>query len=316
MTTAYHLAGKPTTVGFFYEAPMMVSRQRARITEGLKILFLKFIDDRCMTHASALSFSSLLSVIPFLAILFAILKALDVHSVLAPVILSSVAAGSHEIITRILGYIANTKVASLGFVGLAALLLSVMATLDNLEDAFNQICGIERGKAYHHKLRDYLIVIFSIPLLIALAASVTTSLQHQGVIKWFFRLPLFGSVLLALFKLVPYLSIWIALLCCYRFVPNTHISFRNALAGSVIAGTLWQFAHWCFVHFQFGIARYNAIYGTLSLLPAFMIWILTGWCIVLAGMQIVWLLQISDTSAQTDDTNTDNEEVEYNAPAG
>jgi membrane protein len=272
----------------------LTDRQRNILNIG-RMLIKKFIADRCTTLASALSFSSMLSIVPFLAILFAILKALDVHMTLAPMLLSNVAVGSQEIVTRILRYINNTRVGSLGTVGLITLFISVMAMLDNVEEAFNQICGIERGKAVHHKLRDYLIVIFAIPLLTALAVSLTTSLQHQGAVQWFLRL--FGVGSLLLLRLVPYLSIWIALACLYLFIPNVRVRLQHALTGALIAGTAWQVAQWIFIHFQLGVSRHNAIYGTLALLPAFMIWIYTCWIIVLAGMEIVWYLQ--DTSHKT-----------------
>lgn len=262
-----------------------------RIWSTARMLAAKFLADRGLMYASALSFSGMLSIVPFLAIVFAILKALDVHNVIAPLILANVPAASHGVITGILDYISATDVRSLGVVGLLTLLMSVMATLDNVEDAFNQIWGLERGKAVHHKLRDYLVVIFSIPLLITLTVTITTSLQHQGVVQWFFRIPGFGSLLLTLFRLVPYLCIWVALVCLYLIIPNTRVRPRNALAGGVIAGTAWQLGQLAYIHFQFGVSRYNAIYGTLALLPAFMIWVYTSWVIVLAGMEIVRYLQ-------------------------
>ncbi len=262
-----------------------------------KELVVKFFDDRCPIFASALSFSSLLSIVPFLAIVFAILKTMDLHTSLTPVILSNVAAGSHEIVASILRYIHNTRVASLGIVGIVALLLTVMATLDTVENAFNQICELDQEKAYHHKIRDYLIVIFSIPLLIGLSASITTGLQHQDVVRWFLRLPGFGRLLLMIFRLAPYLSIWIALVCLFKFIPNTRISVRNALIGGLLAGTIMQMAQMVYIHFQFGVSRYNAVYGTLALLPVFMIWIYTSWVIILAGMEIVWHLQKNSNSA-------------------
>jgi len=269
---------------------MYLSERQQKSWNTFRSLVEKFMADRCTTLASALSFSSMLSIVPFLAILFAILKALDVHTTLAPMLLSNVAVGSQEVVARILRYINNTRVGSLGAVGLVTLFLSVMATLDNIEEAFNQICGIGQGKSVHHKLRDYLIVIFGIPILIALAVSLTTSLQHQGMVQWFLRLPGIGKLLLL--RLVPFLSIWIALTCLYFFIPNVRVRFRHAVAGALLAGASWQAAQWTFIHFQLGVSRYNAIYGTLALLPVFMMWIYTCWIIVLAGMEIVWHLQL------------------------
>ncbi|OHB25388.1 MAG: hypothetical protein A2X79_07500 [Desulfuromonadaceae bacterium GWB2_53_15] len=270
---------------------MPLSERYHKIWTVCRMLVEKFLADRCLMYASALAFSSMLSIVPFLAILFAILTALNMHNVLAPMILSNVAAGSHEVVNRILHYISNTHVGSLGAVGLVTLLLSVMATLDNVEDAFNQIWGLKRGKKVHHKLRDYLVVIFSIPILVTLTVTITTSLQHQGVVQWFFHLPGFGHLLLILFRFVPYLSIWIALVCLYLLMPNTRVRVGSALAGGLVAGTIWQLAQWGYIHFQIGVSRYNAIYGTMALLPVFMVWILTSWVLVLAGMELVWFLQ-------------------------
>src|SRR6185369_11929997 len=270
---------------------MPLAQRYQKIWAVSRILVEKFIADRCMMYASALAFSSMLSIVPFLAIVFAILKALNIHNVLAPIVLSNVAAGSHEVIARILHYISNTHVGSLGVVGLVTLLLSVMATLDNVEDAFNQIWGLTKGKKVHHKLRDYLIIIFCIPLLVTLTITITTSLQNQEVVQWFFHLPGFGRLLLMLFRLVPFLSIWIALVCLYLFMPNTRVRVRSALAGGLVAGIVWQLAQWGYIHFQIGVSRYNAIYGTMALLPVFMSWILTSWVIVLSGMEIVWFFQ-------------------------
>jgi len=256
-----------------------------------KEVIVKFFNDRCATFASALSFSTLLSIVPFLAIVFSILKAMNLHTSLTPLILSNVAAGSTETVSRILNNIHNTKVASLGVIGVVALLLTVMATLDTVEEAFNRICDLDRDKAYHHKLRDYLLMIFSIPLLIAISTSITTSLLHQDLVRWFLKLPGFGHLLLLLFRLTPYICLWIALVCLFKFIPNTRISIRNAMIGGLTAGTILQMAQWGHIHFQFGVSRYNAVYGTIALLPVFMIWIYSSWLIVLAGMELAWCLQ-------------------------
>ncbi len=274
---------------------MQITDRQRKLWTTTRSVVAKLVDDRCTTMASALAFSSMLSIVPFLAIVFAILKAFDVHMALAPQLLSSLTAGSQEIAARIIRYINNTKVGSVGAIGLLTLFMSVMATLDTVEEAFNQICGIERGKSVHHKLRDYLIVIFGIPLLIGLAVIVTTSLQHQGAVSWFLRL--FGGGKLLLLRAIPVLSIWIALVCLYQFIPNVRIRLRHSLTGGLIAGVCWQIAQWAFIHFQLGVSRHNAIYGTLALLPVFMIWIYTSWIIVLAGMELIWHLQSRDQAA-------------------
>jgi membrane protein len=292
---------------------MPISGRYRSIWKTARTLAAKFVDDRCSTLASALSFSSMLSIVPFLAIVFSVLKALDVHTTMAPLLLSNLAAGSQETAVRILRYINNTRVGSLGVIGLVTLFMSIMATLDNVEDAFNQVCGIGRGKAVHHKLRDYLIVIFIIPLLIGLSVTITTSLQHQGFVQWLLRISGIGN--LFLLRLIPSLSICIALVSLYLFIPNVRIRFRHALSGGLIAGASWQAAQWAFIHFQLGVSRHNAIYGTLALLPVFMMWIYSSWIIVLAGMEIVWHLHNKSDAAVRPATVTGGDE-DRQTPAG
>jgi len=270
---------------------MPFSERQLRFMATCRLLFRKFANDRCTTYAAALAFSSMLSIVPFLAILFAILKTLDVQTTLTPIILSNISLGSHEIVYRIVRYIQNTRVGSLGVIGLAALLFSIMSTLNNVEEAFNQIWGLKRDKAYHIKARDYLIVLLGIPMLISLAVTITSSLQNQWVLQWFFRLPWFGPLLLLLFRLVPYLSLWVALFCLYLFIPNTRVKLKSAFCGALVAGTVWQIAQWAYIYFQIGVSRSNAIYGTLALLPVFMVWVYTSWIVVLAGMELVCHLQ-------------------------
>ncbi|HQB39456.1 MAG TPA: YihY/virulence factor BrkB family protein [Deltaproteobacteria bacterium] len=263
------------------------------------MLSTAFREDRCMTYASALAFSSMFSMVPFLIIIFSVLKALDLQSTLSPAVLSNLSVGSSEIVATLLRYIANAKFSSLGIIGLMTIFLSVMLTLASVEDAFNMIWGLDSGKAYHHKFRDYLIVILGIPLMIALAASITTLLQDQAVVQWFLDLPMLGRTMFTLFALMPYLSVWIAMFGLYKFIPNVRVKTENALIGAVLAGTFLQLVQWAFIHCQILIGRTHVIYGALSLLPFFMLWVFTGWMIVLAGMELVCHLQGGKVTLET-----------------
>ena len=242
-----------------------------------------------MSMAAALSFSSMLSIVPFLAIVFSILKALELHNHLAPLLLSNVAAGSQEIVSSIVRYIDNTQVISLGVAGFVALFLSVMTTFSAIEESFNRICDAERGKAVHHKLRDYLLVIIAIPAAIAVVVTLVTVLQNQGAVRWLLQLS--GNGTFILLHLVPFFSTWAALAFLYYFIPNVRIRTRYAVIGSLTAALALQAAQWLFISLQFGVSRHNAIYGTLALLPFFMVWIHANWLIVLAGMEVVGLLE-------------------------
>jgi membrane protein len=246
-----------------------------------------FLDDGCLLRASALSFTTILSIVPFFALAFAVLKGLGVHNTLEPFIIDKLAAGSPEIVDRIITYIDNTKMGSVGAVGLAALIITVITLLGNIEEAFNEIWGLEETRTFGRKFSDYLSVIVIGPLLLLAATSVTTSLQSQNLVKWLLDTEYIGDFVLVIFRLIPYLSIWVALIFLYIFVPNTKVRLTSALIGGFLAGTIWQIAQWGYIHFQVGVAKYNAIYGTLSALPVFMVWIYTSWVIVLFGVEVV-----------------------------
>jgi membrane protein len=266
-------------------------RSALRYLQITTLVLKKFLEDRCLLHASALTFSTLLSIVPFFALAFALLKGFGVQSRLEPLILGQVAAGSQEIVTRIVTYINNTNVASLGVMGLIALIITVITLLGNIEDAFNVIWGVRETRSFYHKFSNYLGVLVSAPLLMVAATGVTTSLQSQTIVQWLIRDTYLGDALLLGFRCIPYLSVWLALVFVYTFIPNIRVRFKSALIGGILAGTLWQIAQWGYIHFQVGVARYNAIYGALATLPVFMIWIYTGWLIILFGVEVIYAHQ-------------------------
>lgn len=254
-------------------------------------VFQDFLDDNCLLRASALTYTSVLSLVPFLALTFALLKGLGVQNRLEPLILEQVTAGSQELVDKIVTYINNTNVGSLGAIGLITLIITVIALLGNIEEAFNVIWGVEETRPLARKFSDYLSVVISGPILLLAGLSMTTTLQSQAFVQWFIDNTVFGPAILIGFRLVPYLTIWVALIFLYIFIPNTKVKIGSALFGGVIAGTLWQGAQWGYIHFQVGVAKYNAIYGTLATLPIFLVWLYVSWLIVLLGVEVVYAHQ-------------------------
>lgn len=268
-----------------------IKRHLLKHAQVAALVVRDFIDDQCFIQASALSFTTILSLVPFFALMFAVLKGLGVQNQLEPYILQQVAAGQEELVERIITYINNTKMTSVGAIGLITLFLTAIALLGNIENTFNSIWGVKETRSLYRKFSDYVSVIVSAPILLLAATSVTTSLQSQDLVQWLMKSTYLGDLLMYGVYLVPYISIWVALIFLYVFIPNTAIHFKSAVIGGLIAGTLWQAAQWGYVNFQVGVARYNAVYGTLALLPIFMVWIYTSWLIVLFGVEVVYAHQ-------------------------
>ena len=282
-------------VGFFTTGLWEMEHEEYRgarrlAVKYLQIAFLVFRDfqaDQCMIRASALAYTTVLSLVPFLALAFSILKGFGVQNKVEPLILDAVAAGSEEIVERIVTYINNTNMASLGAIGLLTLIMTAVTLLGTIEEAFNQVWGVKETRPLARKFSDYLSVVVSAPLLMLAAVSLTTTLQSKTVVSWVTANVYLGGALLHGVRLLQHVVVWAALVFLYVFIPNTKVRFKSALIGGILAGSLWQVVQWGYIHFQVGVAKYNAIYGTLAVLPIFMVWIYTSWLIVLFGVEMV-----------------------------
>jgi len=248
-------------------------------------------------RAAALTYTSILSLVPFLAIAFAVLKGFGVQNALEPLLLRF-AGDSEETISKIISYVNNTNVKTMGAVGLAILVLTVISLLSSIEAAFNTIFGVEKNRPLQRRFSDYLSVVVVGPVLLLAATSMNTTLQSQWLVRWLIDNTYLGSTILLLFRLVPFLFIWLAMTFTYIFLPNTKVQLRSAILGGILAGTAWQIAQWVYFHFEVGMARYNAIYGTLAALPIFLIWVYTSWLIVLFGLEIVYAHQFHTIRAR------------------
>src|ERR1051325_915033 len=257
-----------------------------------------FTENRCPLLASALTYTTLLSLVPLLALMFATLKGFGVQNRLEPILIEKLSAGSEQIVRQIIGYIDKTDVKALGAVGLASLLVTAISVIGNIEFALNRIWGVQRTRNIGRKFSDYLSVLLTCPILFVAALGVTSSAQNVDVVQWFLALPGMGYLVLAIAAVTPYILMWIALTFLYDYLPNTRVRFASALYGGIIGGTLWQLAQWGYVHFQVGVSRANAIYGAFAQLPIFLVWLYMGWNVVLFGAMLSFTHQNIRTSGK------------------
>jgi membrane protein len=262
-----------------------------RQAQIVSLVVRDFFADHCMLRASALTYSTLLSIVPLLALMFAFLKGLGVQNVLEPIILERLAIGSEQIITAFIRYINNTNVGQLGAVGLVLLIIAVLTLLSNIEESFNYIWGVKETRSILRRFADYFSVVTLGPVFLLASISMTTTLQSQSFVQTLLGMAFVGEVIFLLFKVLPFVVMWATFTALYIFMPNTRVKFRAALVGGIFGGTLWQLAQWIYVDFQVGVSRYNAIYGTLAALPIFMVWIYVSWLIVLLGLEVTYACQ-------------------------
>jgi len=262
------------------------------------LVFSDFAANMTMLRAAALTYYTMLSLVPFLALTFALLKAFGVQNLLQPLILEKLQVGDGRVAEALLSYINNTQVAQLGVFGLVFLLFAVISLLTNVEKSFNHVWGVPSVRPFLRRFSDYLSVVLVGPVLLISAISMTSSLTSYRVVQVLMEMQMVGSLVLMLFKVIPFVFMWLAFSGLYIFMSNTRVDWRAALAGGVVGGTLWQLAQVGYVHFQVGVGRYNAIYGTMAALPIFMVWVYLSWVIVLFGLGVCYAKQNLRTSGQ------------------
>jgi len=280
-----------------------LSRKRSFVIRPLRIVILAtrgFDEDKIYLRASALTFYTLLSIVPVFAMAFGIAKGFGFEKLLQKEILERF-QGQEEVLAKAMDFAHSllevTKGGVIATIGLVVLFWAIIKLLKNIEDSFNDIWGIDKRRNIGRKFSDYLTVMLICPVLFTMSGSATVFINTQ-VTQITEKVALIGylsPLLFFLLKSLPYCVIWGLFTFLYIFMPNTKIGFRSGLLGGVIAGTIYQIVQWGYIFFQVGVARYNAIYGSFAALPLFLIWLQISWLIVLFGAEISFAHQNVDT---------------------
>ncbi|MFW6114664.1 MAG: YihY/virulence factor BrkB family protein [Thermodesulfobacteriota bacterium] len=264
------------------------------------LAFRGFDEDKCSMRASALTYYSLMSVVPMAAMAFGIAKGFGLHKILEREILEQF-RGQEEVLVRVIEFaksmLETAKGGLIAGVGVAFLFYLIIKLLGNIEKSFNEIWGVTRARSFFRKISDYVSVLLIAPLLLAMSGSATVFIQTQ-IEHLMQRISLLGplsSLILFSLRFLPFLVIWILFTFMYTFLPNTKVRMRAALVGGIAAGTIYELVQWAYIAFQVGVARHGAIYGSFAALPLFLIWLHVSWMIVLFGAEISFAIQNVDT---------------------
>ncbi|HET58696.1 MAG TPA: YihY/virulence factor BrkB family protein [Deltaproteobacteria bacterium] len=259
-----------------------------------------FDEDKCLLRASALTFYSLVSIVPVAAMLFGIAKGFGFEKRLEKQLMEQF-HGHEEIITQVITFaesmLANTKGGLIAGIGVILLFYAAIKVLNHIETSFNDIWGIQEPRKLGRKFSDYLSVMVLGPILIILSSSVTVFITTQvtSIMEKIALLGMFSGVISILLSLLPYCIIWVLFSFLYIFMPNTKVNFASGLLAGIIAGTIYQIVQLGYIMFQVETARYNAIYGSFAALPLFLIWLQLSWLIVLFGAEYSFARQNVDT---------------------
>jgi len=254
-----------------------------------------FFEHQCLLRAAALTYHTLLSLVPMVAFMLAFLKGLGVHNVLEPLLYDMLSTGSEDTVRMLINYASNIEVRTLGGIGLATLVVTTVLQVGNVERALNEIWGIRSERPLMRKIADYASVLVLGPVALLLAIGINTRLHSPTLMtNWLGMRVIDEAVTLfstVLSTVLPYVALWLVFAFLYAFLPNTRVRAIPTLIGGVVGGTLWQIAQWAYIEFQVGLANAQAIYGALAQLPVLMLWLYVSWVTVLIGAEVVYACQ-------------------------
>lgn len=277
----------PGDAGWWHRHGVQLARIAACVGEDIRSGALTM-------RAMSLVFTTLLALVPLIAVSFSVLKGFGVHNQIEPALLRLLAPlgeRSHEITERIVGFVDNIKVGVLGAVGVALLLYTAISLVQKIEASFNYTWNVRHRRTLVRRFSDYLSVLVVGPLLVFLALGITATLSSATVVQALMAIEPFGYLLRLGTRLLPYVLVITAFTFVYVLIPNTHVKVRHALYGGVVAGILWETVGRLFASFVAASTNYTAIYSSFAILLLFMIWLYLSWLILLFGSSIAFYRQ-------------------------
>lgn len=270
----------------------LARRLVVRLVKIVYIVVRGFLNDSCPLRASALTYTTLLSIIPLLAFSFALATAFGYDiTPLKSFLIENVALGNEEIGSRMFAFVENIKASTLGPLALGLLVFTIITVMGNIELSFNRIWGVQKARTIWRKFSDYLSVLIVSPLLILVGVAMAGSLKSYRAVSYLMQYEIFETVFLHLFGFFSWFLPCLGFTFLYIFMPNTRVRLKSALIGGLIAGLIWGAALWGYVTFQIGFVKYAKIYGAMASIPINLVWIYLSWLIVLFGAEISFAVQ-------------------------
>ncbi len=258
-----------------------------------------FREHNCPLHASALTYLSLLSIVPLLALAFGIAKGFDFTHELEMEILKNfegqqeISIFFQNIFIQANEMLARTKGGLMAGLGLVLLFYTIMKLMGSIEASFNTIWAVKKPRTLLRKFTDYLTMVVIAPIFVFITSSLNlyintelTELTTKNEL-----ISYFGPIIEFVLGFSPYFLIWMLFTLIYLILPNARVKYEAAIIAGIVAGTMYQLFQWGYINFQVGVSRYNAIYGSFAALPLFLVWLQSSWYILLFGAEISYSFQ-------------------------
>lgn len=251
-----------------------------------------FMDSDLQNRASALTYSTLLAIVPALALLFAIGRGFGFQNLLKSQLFTFFPS-QREVLETAIGfvdhYLAQASQGIFVGVGLVFLLWTMISLMSNIENAFNKVWGVKTDRPMARKVIDYTAILFLLPILMVCSSGISLLMSSTIIDNPNFKL--FSPALKVLLDLAPFFLTWLSFIGMYLLFPNTKVKLKNAVISGILAGTAFQILQYLFVSGQIYVSKYNAIYGSFAFLPLLLIWLQLVWSITLSGAVLCYSSQ-------------------------
>lgn len=278
------------------------------VLEILKKLILAirfFTTKRVVNEAAALTYSTLLAIVPIFAVVFAIARGFGYNKYIEiwfREAFQSQPQAAEVIIGFVNSYLVHTKSGIFLGIGLVFMLYTVLMLISNIESTFNEIWQVKKQRSIFRTFTDYLAMLLLFPIIIVLTSGI--SIFMATVVDRLPDLLLLGPMVRFMIDLSPYILMSAMFIGLYVFLPNTHVRVRNAIVPGILAGVAMQWLQLFYINSQIWVSSYNAIYGSFAALPLFMLWVQISWTICLFGAELSYTnqnLDYYDYNAKTSD---------------
>ena len=251
-----------------------------------------FTAKRMMDSAAALTYSTLLAIVPIMAVVFAIARGFGYNKYIESWFretLSSQPQAAEVIIGFVNSYLVHTKSGIFLGIGLLFMLWTVIMLISNIEKAFNDIWQVSTPRSIFRTITDYMAMFLLAPIIIVVTSGISIMMATfaNGIGEYMF----IGPTLRFVLRLLPYVIMSAVFIALYVFMPNTKVRIKSAIIPGILAGVAMQGLQLVYIHSQIWVTGYNAIYGSFAALPLFMLWVQISWTICLFGAELSYTNQ-------------------------
>lgn len=265
------------------------------LLKKLILSFRVFFEDNLMMKASALTYYTLLAIVPTLALIIAIGKGFGVQNSIEKFV-SGLFSSNQDVLPYVMNFVSNYLEQAHGGlfvgIGIALLLWSVMSMFRQIEHNFNNVWNVQKSRSIIRQFTTYFSLMLLVPVLIVIATSLSNMIDpyieymsqktENNLLSWLYK---------TLITLLPFFVYWLLFTFVFIMIPNTKVKFIHALFAGIVTGTLFQTFQYLYINGQINLTKYNAVYGSFAFLPLLLFWLQISWVIVLYGAKLSYVSQ-------------------------